>query len=111
MGRLPTPRRCTPSRAHLELPYLTCPSGYAATWVGKGDIVYAGEGMNSDVAVSRFPNGAMTFHVAGKIQASSVPRDMRLQRMVGHLPALLHPNPVKVLGIGFAAPYAPSILL
>jgi spermidine synthase len=28
---------------------------------------------------------------------------MKLQRMVGHLPALLHPNPKSVLGIGFGA--------
>ena len=31
------------------------------------------------------------------------PYDMKLQRMVGHLPALLHPNPKSVLGIGFGA--------
>ncbi len=28
---------------------------------------------------------------------------MKLQRMVGHLPGLLHPNPKSVLGIGFGA--------
>jgi spermidine synthase len=28
---------------------------------------------------------------------------MKLQRMVGHLPALLHPNPQSILGIGFGA--------
>ena len=28
---------------------------------------------------------------------------MKLQRMVGHLPAILHPNPRSVLGIGFGA--------
>ena len=44
---------------------------YAATWVGKSDIVYAREGMNSSVAVSEFSNGTRTFHVAGKIQAST----------------------------------------
>ncbi len=76
---------------------------YAATWVGKGDIVYAGEGTNSDVAVSRFPNGAMTFHVAGKIQASNVPRDMRLQRMLGHLTTLTPGSPRSVLVIGCGA--------
>ena len=75
---------------------------YAATWVGKGDIVYAAEGMNSSVAVSGFPNGVLTFHVAGKIQASNVPRDMRLQRMLGHLTTLTtaHPRSVLVIGCG-----------
>jgi spermidine synthase len=76
---------------------------YAATWVGKGDIVYAREGMNSSVAVSSFKNGALTFHVAGKIQASNVPRDMRLQRMLGHLTTLTASSPRSVLVIGCGA--------
>ncbi len=76
---------------------------YAATWVGKGDIIYAGEGINSSVAVSSFPNGALTFHVAGKIQASNVPRDMRLQRMLGHLTTLTVASPRSVLVIGCGA--------
>ena len=75
---------------------------YAATWVGKGEIVYAAEGRNSSVAVSRFANGILTFHVAGKIQASNVPRDMRLQRMLGHLTTLpnAHPRSILVIGCG-----------
>jgi spermidine synthase len=75
---------------------------YAATWAGKSDIIYAGEGMNSPVAVSGFPNGVLTFHVAGKIQASNVPRDMRLQRMLGHLTTLTaaHPRSILVIGCG-----------
>ena len=75
---------------------------FAASWVGKGDIVYAKEGMNASVAVSSFANGALTFHVAGKIQASNVPRDMRLQRMLGHLTTLsaAHPRSVLVIGCG-----------
>jgi spermidine synthase len=75
---------------------------YAATWVGKSDIIYAREGMNASVAVASFPNGALTFHAAGKIQASNVPRDMRLQRMLGHLTTLTvaHPRSVLVIGCG-----------
>jgi len=76
---------------------------YAATWVGKSDIVYAGEGINSSLAVASFPNNVFTFHVAGKIQASSVPRDMRLQRMLGHLTTLTAANPNSVLVIGCGA--------
>jgi len=76
---------------------------YAATWAGKGDIVYAAEGLNSSVAVSSFPNGVLTFHVAGKIQASNVPRDMRLQRMLGHLTTLTAADPRSVLVIGCGA--------
>jgi len=76
---------------------------YAATWIGKSDIVYVGEGVNSSVAVASFPNNIYTFHVAGKIQASSVPRDMRLQRMLGHLTTLTAANPRSVLVIGCGA--------
>ena len=76
---------------------------YAASWVGKGDIIYMEEGRNSSVAVSSFPNGVLTFHVAGKIQASNVPRDMRLQRMLGHLTTLTAANPRTVLVIGCGA--------
>ena len=39
----------------------------------------------------------------GHVEATTEPFDMKLQRMVGHLPALLHPNPKSVLGIGFGA--------
>jgi len=76
---------------------------YAATWAGKSEIVYAGEGINSSVAVAKFPNGTLTFHVAGKIQASNVARDMRLQRMLGHLTTLTVANPRSVLVIGCGA--------
>ena len=59
---------------------------YAATWMGQtGDIFYVGEGLNSSVAVSRMSNGVLNYHNAGKVQASSQPQDMRLQRMLGPL--------------------------
>src|SRR5947199_4415517 len=39
---------------------------------------------------------------AGKVQASSEPQDMRLQRMLGHLTTLIpaHPRSVLVIGCG-----------
>jgi len=76
---------------------------YAATWEGKSNIIYAAEGINSSVAVASFPNGALTFHVAGKTQASNVARDMRLQRMLGHLTTLTNPHPRSILVIGCGA--------
>jgi spermidine synthase len=76
---------------------------YAATWVGKSDIVYAGEGLNSSVAIASFPYGVLTFNVAGKVQASNVPRDMRLQRMLGHLTTLTVAEPRSILVIGCGA--------
>jgi len=42
-------------------------------------------------------------NVNGHVEATTEPFDMKLQRMVGHLPGLIHPNPQSVLGIGFGA--------
>ncbi|MDQ3171249.1 MAG: fused MFS/spermidine synthase [Acidobacteriota bacterium] len=76
---------------------------YAATWLGQNDIFYSGEGLTSSVAVSRTPNGVLNYHNAGKVQASSEPQDMRLQRMLGHLTTLLPQDPKSVLVIGCGA--------
>ncbi|MBA3948405.1 MAG: fused MFS/spermidine synthase [Acidobacteria bacterium] len=76
---------------------------YAATWIGQNDIFYSGEGLTSSVAVSRTPGGVLNYHNAGKVQASSEPQDMRLQRMLGHLTTLLPANPRSVLVIGCGA--------
>jgi len=62
------------------------------------------EGRASSAAVSYRPDsGFHYFHVGGKTVASSTPSDMRLQVMLGHLPALIHPDPKSVLIVGFGA--------
>jgi spermidine synthase len=66
-------------------------------------ILYTGEGINSSIAISQWNDGAIQFHVSGKVEASTEPYDMRLQRMLGHLPALVHPDPKSVLIVGFGA--------
>jgi spermidine synthase len=77
---------------------------FAATLLGQaGDIIYVGEGLQSSVAVSRLPNGRLGYHNAGKIQASSAPEDMRLQRMLGHFTTLVPKHPTSVLVIGCGA--------
>ncbi len=75
---------------------------YAATRTGQADFIYVGEGWNASVAVSRLSNGVLNYHNAGKVQASSEPQDMRLQRMLGHLTTLIpeHPRSVLVIGCG-----------
>jgi spermidine synthase len=67
--------------------------------------LYVGEGMNASVAVTQFatPGSPRRFHVNGKIEASSEPGDMRIQRLLGHLPALMHGKPRSVLVVGFGA--------
>jgi spermidine synthase len=66
-------------------------------------ILFTAEGLNSSIAISRWSDGAVQFHVSGKVEASTEPYDMRLQRMLGHLPALIHPAPRSVLVVGFGA--------
>jgi spermidine synthase len=73
------------------------------TSANHSQILYAGEGMNASIAISRWDDGAVQFHVSGKVEASTEPYDMRLQRMLGHMPALLHSNPRSVLVVGFGA--------
>jgi spermidine synthase len=70
---------------------------------GHYTLVYEGEGMNSSVAVTLIDGGVRNFHVSGKIEASSEPQDMRLQRMLGHIPALVHSEPKSVLVVGCGA--------
>jgi spermidine synthase len=70
---------------------------------GQSTVLYTKEGRNSSVAISRWSNGSIYVNVNGHVEATTEIYDMKLQRMVGHLPALLHPNPKSVLGIGFGA--------
>lgn len=77
---------------------------HAAAWASRaGEIIYVGEGMHASVAISRTGDGVLNYHNAGKVQASSQPADMRLQRMLGHLTTLVPAKPRSVLVIGFGA--------
>jgi spermidine synthase len=77
---------------------------YVATWIGTdNEVIYVGEGTHASLAVTRTWNGVLNYHNAGKVQASSEPQDMRLQRMLGHLTTLVPENPREVLVIGFGA--------
>jgi spermidine synthase len=66
-------------------------------------LLFMGEGMNSSVAVTQSGPRTRYFHVSGKVEASSEPWDMRMQRMLGHLPALVHRRPRSVLVVGCGA--------
>ncbi len=72
-------------------------------WGEDATYIYVGEGMNASVAVSELDNGVRNFHVSGKVVASSEPQDMRLQRMLGHISALMHREPRSVLVVGCGA--------
>ncbi|HJZ98996.1 MAG TPA: fused MFS/spermidine synthase [Candidatus Solibacter sp.] len=64
--------------------------------------LFVGEGMNSSVVITD-RGGQRFFYVSGKSEASSALLDMRLQRIMGHLPALIHRQPRSVLVVGFGA--------
>ena len=64
---------------------------------------YVGEGLNGSVAVSLSAAGVRSFHSAGKVQASNGDRDMRLQRLLGHVSALTHQKPESVLVVACGA--------
>ncbi len=67
-----------------------------------GTLIFAGEGMNSSIAITELTDQRL-FHVSGKVEASSGQQDMRLQRMLGHLPALLNAQPRSALIVGCGA--------
>ncbi|HKD07557.1 MAG TPA: fused MFS/spermidine synthase [Bryobacteraceae bacterium] len=70
---------------------------------GNWELLHEAEGMNSSAVWSRWEGGTVYFHVSGKVEASTEPQDMSLQRMLGHLPALMSKNPRSVLIVGFGA--------
>jgi spermidine synthase len=65
--------------------------------------LYVGEGRNASIAVTQIPDGTRFFHISGKVEASTLPQDMRLQRMLGHLAALVHARPRSILVVGCGA--------
>lgn len=77
--------------------------GRSLSWQGTPNALYWGEGMNASIAVTEDANGFRNFHVSGKVEASTEPQDMRLQRLLGHLSALMHDKPKNVLVVGFGA--------
>ncbi len=65
-------------------------------------VLFRGEGINSSVLIAERA-GQRHFYVSGKAEASTAPSDMRLERMMGHVPALVHLKPRSVLTVGFGA--------
>jgi len=65
-------------------------------------VLFRGEGINSSVLIAERA-GQRHFYVSGKAEASTAILDMRLERMMGHVPALLHLSPKSVLVVGFGA--------
>jgi spermidine synthase len=65
-------------------------------------VLFRGEGINSSILIAERA-GQRHFYVSGKAEASTAPLDMRLERMMGHVPALIQSKPRSVLVVGFGA--------
>ena len=76
---------------------------YLPTRTINAQVLYAGEGMNASVAVTELEGGTRNFHISGRVEASSDSTDMRIERMLGHIPGLFHPEPKSVLVVGCGA--------
>ncbi len=78
--------------------------GRQLPWQGEPRALFVGEGIHAFVAVTEDFNGWRNFHVSGKVEASTEPQDMRLQRLLGHLTGLMHEDgPESVLVVGFGS--------
>ncbi len=73
------------------------------SWSSIKRFLYLEEGATASVAVTEGVAGARQFHISGKVEASDMDLDMRLERMLGHIPALVHPQPRSVLVVGVGA--------
>ncbi len=77
---------------------------YVEEWDNVTTFHFLGEGRSTSVAVSDYNDGTTrSMHVGGKVVASNQPLDMRIERMLGHVPGLVHPDPKSVLIVGFGA--------
>lgn len=74
----------------------------AKTARDQGKVVYHRDGFAATVTVKKSPSGATVLMVNGKVDASSV-WDVRTQKLLGHIPMLLHPDPKRVLVIGLGS--------
>jgi spermidine synthase len=65
------------------------------------DHIYLREGRTTTVAVQQHPTSHLRFIcIGGKVEASNYAPDLRCERLLGHMPALVHPDPKKVLIVG-----------
>ncbi len=68
----------------------------------RGRALFTAEGISSSIAVTEW-DGTVIFHTSGRAEASNAPPDLRMERMLAHLPGLIHAGPRKVLIVGCGA--------
>jgi spermidine synthase len=87
------------SGAYKYAPYLQGPHRDAL--LRAGTLLYYEEGAAGTVAVRRL-TGSISLSIDGKVDASNA-GDMLTQRLLAHVPLLLHPNPARVAVIGLGS--------
>jgi spermidine synthase len=76
-------------------------SMYPGLWAEAYDDLFKKDGRSATVAVQQHQHSNFrAICIGGKIEASNLTVDLRCQRLLGHLPALIHPAPKKVLIVG-----------
>lgn len=66
-------------------------------------LMFFKEGLTSTVSTSKGLDENLYFSIDGKVETDTMARGMVVQRMIGHLPMLFHPNPKHVLNIGLGS--------
>ena len=80
-------------------------------WDTSREVHYLGEGLDASILVATSQKGIRCFHICGKVEASNSLDDQRTQRLLGHLPAMAHPQPKKALVIGCGSGMTAGALL
>ena len=80
-------------------------------WDTAAEYLYVSEGLDAAVVVTQRDEKFRDFHVSGKVVASNDWIDLRIERMLGHLPAMAHKQPKTALVVGCGAGVAAGSLL
>lgn len=76
---------------------------------GRGErIVWREEGVQTSVSIHTSAAGHRLMYLDGLHQASDVPEMVRLHRIIGHLPMVLHPSPTRSLVVGLGGGATPG---
>ena len=66
-------------------------------------LLFYNEGITATTSVTLDANENLLYLSHGKVEADTTKRGMVIQRMMGHLPMLFHPNPQRVMNLGLGA--------
>ena len=80
----------------------TAQSSSALDDLAKAEILFNKEGLGTTVTVKQIADGVRVLYINGKPDASSL-LDLSSQKMLAHVPLLLHPEPRSALVIGLAS--------